>query len=695
MSNCPPEERLVQFAEQRLPESEAQAVEQHVQSCSSCSLIATMLRPAPGAPAALSQTEPASALRPAEAVGAPDEPAEELSPGQKIDGYVVVRKLGEGGMGVVYEALHEQIMRRAALKIMRRSVLLGLQASRRFLTEARAANTVQHPSIVSVFHMGQLASGSPYIVMEYLQGQTLRERLRECGRLPWSLATALGQQIADAMAAAHEQGVVHRDLKPDNIMIIRDPAAVGGERVKILDFGLAKLDHGAPAGSRQTQSGAILGTPLYIAPEQIGGSSGALPTSDVYALGIILFELMAGRPPFVAARVNQVYAMHLKDEPAELAALVEEIPAELSALVRTMLTKQPEERPGMRQVADILLRHGALWSSSAGRLPVVRARRTRARQFLVRSALAVAAAAALSAAALWLIRSKRQEPRMISYAGGTFTMGSTPEEVDAAFAWCKRLAGDGCQRERFERELPAHQVQLAPFFLDETEVTTERFVGWLNMQKDVRVIEQRMVLRGQTMLLDLYPTFGHFGARWTGRTFQTVRGYERKPITQVTWDGAAAYCKEQGWRLPTEAEWEYAARGAQGFRFPWGWEEPTCEGVVFARLPSYACGYLHTTLSDVAASAQDRSPQGIHDLAGNVSEWVADRYRERYSACAGGCTNPLVDEPEAGKEDELRIVRGGDWYVAAPSSRAAWRGRLPHDKATGNVGFRCARSAPR
>ena len=163
----------------------------------------------------------------------------------------------------------------------------------------------------------------------------------------------------------------------------------------------------------------------------------------------------------------------------------------------------------------------------------------------------------------------------------------------------------------------------------------------------------------------------------------------------MTWEGAQLYCQAQGKRLPTEAEWEYAARGAHGWRFPWGSEEPSCEGVVFARRPNYACAQLQTGPSDVGHAAQDRSPQGVRDLAGNVAEWVSDSYVEHYPVCDAPCVDPWVETPDARATQAARVIRGGDYNVAAPLTRAAWRGRWPHDYSTGNIGFRCARSAAR
>ena len=187
-----------------------------------------------------------------------------LAEGSLVGPYRVVRKIGEGGMGAVYEAINETIERRVALKVLHPELTRNKDIANRFINEARAVNRVSHPGIVQVFDYGQPPDGPAYIVMEYLEGERLSERMvQRAGTLSVSESVFLCRQIAAALGAAHERGIVHRDLKPDNIMIVADLENATGERTKLLDFGLAK-----PLDRPGTKSNVIMGTPQYMSPEQ-------------------------------------------------------------------------------------------------------------------------------------------------------------------------------------------------------------------------------------------------------------------------------------------------------------------------------------------------------------------------------------------------------------------------------------------
>ena len=178
-----------------------------------------------------------------------------LSEGQTIGNYRVLRKLGEGGMGAVFEAQHVEIGRKAAIKVLHPQFAQNAQVAMRFLNEAKAANLIEHPGVVEVFEFSRLPDGTTYIVMEYLKGESLAKRLE---RGPVGLdALRVARQIASVLAAAHEHGIIHRDLKPDNVIMVKDPEAPGGERAKVLDFGIAKI---AEEQVLKTQAGSILGT---------------------------------------------------------------------------------------------------------------------------------------------------------------------------------------------------------------------------------------------------------------------------------------------------------------------------------------------------------------------------------------------------------------------------------------------------
>jgi serine/threonine protein kinase len=277
--------------------------------------------------------------------------------GQRIRNYRIVREIGKGGMAVVYEAKREDIDSRAALKILRTEFANNEDIAARFLNEARAANRIEHPGIVRIFDYGREADGTIFLAMEYLEGETLYRRFRRGKQLAATDVVRLGRQIASALAAAHGKQVIHRDLKPENILIIPEPDAPGGERVKILDFGLAKLQ--SSFGSVRTDSNLLMGTPVYMSPEQCRSSRNATDRSDVYALGTILFELLAGRPPFVSKEPGEYIAMHMYQPAPTLLSLMPSAPSAMGELIDAMLDKTPERRPTRSEVAQRLRELGA------------------------------------------------------------------------------------------------------------------------------------------------------------------------------------------------------------------------------------------------------------------------------------------------------------------------------------------------
>lgn len=280
--------------------------------------------------------------------------------GDYVGNYRVMRKLGEGGMGVVFVAVHEQIGRQAAVKALHPHLSQNAEIATRFLHEARAVNVVTHPGVVQVFEYGHTKDGTVYIVMEFLQGDSLSHRIGR-GAIPSADAMRLGRQIASAVAAAHEKGIVHRDLKPDNVIIVSDPEAAGGERAKILDFGIAKIrkeDQG-PGEHLKTRAGMVLGTPAYMSPEQCRGAGEVDGQSDVYSLGIMLYEMLTGHVPFLAEGLGELMAKHIYEAPVPLRQEKSEVPEELAGLVHAMLAKQPSARPTMAGIVKKLERLGA------------------------------------------------------------------------------------------------------------------------------------------------------------------------------------------------------------------------------------------------------------------------------------------------------------------------------------------------
>jgi serine/threonine protein kinase len=275
---------------------------------------------------------------------------------QQLGPYRIVRPLGQGGMGAVYEAIQEPIGRRVAVKVLLAQHAQDRDAVARFFNEARAVNLIEHPSIVQVSDYGQAADGTVYLAMEFLRGQTLSERLLAVAtdgqRAPIPEVVRWATQLSEALAAAHDKSVIHRDLKPSNVMLVQDSAVAGGIRAKLLDFGIAKLAQG---DSRGTASGAVFGTPQYMSPEQCAGAGGVDAQTDVYALGVMLFEALAGRLPFIAGTALEYMGQHAFKEPPALSTLAPQAPSELQAIVHRMLHKDRSVRPTMREVRSALV----------------------------------------------------------------------------------------------------------------------------------------------------------------------------------------------------------------------------------------------------------------------------------------------------------------------------------------------------
>jgi serine/threonine-protein kinase len=265
-----------------------------------------------------------------------------------IGGCEVIRELGRGSVGMVYEAQHARLGR-VALKVLRRELLRDAEMVSRFFTEAVALGRIGHDHIVRVLDDGVAADGQHYYVMELLEGETLAQRLDRTGALPVSEVLRLGMQVASALAAAHTAGVIHRDLKPDNLFLVRRDD--GASHLKVLDFGLAKLQAAHPAQQHRTRTGSMIGSPLYMSPEQCKPRLGPVgERSDIYMLGIILFEMTTGSAPFNAANLVNLTLMHLTQPLPALRAQRPDAPAGLESLLVRACAKAPADRPASMDV---------------------------------------------------------------------------------------------------------------------------------------------------------------------------------------------------------------------------------------------------------------------------------------------------------------------------------------------------------
>jgi serine/threonine-protein kinase len=285
--------------------------------------------------------------------------------GEQFGNYRSLALLGEGGMGAVYLAEHPGIGRRVAVKVLHKNYTRDEHLLARFLNEARAANAIRHPNIIEILDSGMMADGTPFLVMELLEGESLGVRLRQTGALPIATAVDFAYQTASALGAAHAKGIVHRDLKPDNLFVVPDSHDSHRERIKVLDFGIAKLQQGSVADSVKTRTGTLMGTPIYMSPEQCRGTRTVDHRSDIYSLGVIFYEMLVGQPPFVSEGFGDLVNMHLNVPPTSPRARRPEIPLAVDALVLKMLAKNPDDR-----YAEMKEIQGALKASGGSQFTV-------------------------------------------------------------------------------------------------------------------------------------------------------------------------------------------------------------------------------------------------------------------------------------------------------------------------------------
>lgn len=640
--------------------------------------------------------------------------------GTKIGGYDVRELIGQGGMGAVFLAHHSELGKDAAVKVMLPkfgSDSSRQRAAQRFRDEAKALARFSHSSLVEVFDAGVLPDGKFFILMERLKGETLKARLLKDRCLDLGLALSVARQLAAALHVIHVGGMVHCDVKPANVILEPDPEAEYGTRAKLLDFGLAQVQQAGRWDSLHSATSEALGTARYMSPEQCEGSPSLSGQSDVYALGLVLFEALTGESPYQVSDASSLAWLRAHaDKPSRrLRSLIKDAPAELDELIADMLKKQSTQRPSAAVVEQRLSQMRVAQITSVSTLPsrtvalvtlavlllglsgygLQKARRWQLVAGNERASTKLAAPDLAQPTGQSATSSMRAPEGMALVPGQSYVMGSTPSEANEDFEACKRYSQD-CDPEEFRRALPQRRVTVSSFYLDRYEVSNEKYVAWLN--KPIRPLQlerSRYVLTSKRRLLDLHEAASGILAT-DNNHFLVKPGFARKPVVQITWLGAEMFCESEGKRLPTEAEWELAARsldgvsGSEPSKWPWGNNPPQCSGVAMARDtdPKGACSMLPPGPLDVGEAPQDVTWNHIHDLGGNVREWTLDHFAVPYPDC-GKCENPLVTAGGV-LPSVWRVVRGGNWLQNPTATSSAWRARFLEDNVTTALGFRCA-----
>jgi serine/threonine-protein kinase len=590
------------------------------------------------------------------------------------------------------------------VKVLRPEVVHDTQSRERFQREARAAAKLHHPNAVVVHDFGQDPDGTTYIVMELLEGRSLREVLSTERKIAPPEAVGIVKQACAAIEAAHRLGIIHRDIKPDNIILLDSHDGV--PHVKILDFGIAKLlDRTNESGAHDptlTQVGTVVGTPNYMSPEQCQGEP-LDARSDVYSLGVVLYEMLTGVQPFTAKNSTGVVIKHVTEKPRPLQALNPELPAAVERVVLKALEKKPEAR--QHSALDLAREFAAAVKAESAPKPFVpvtfepvstrldtvaiASPPTQTAQKVLspqRSRLplwaAVGAASAVLAGGLiwWMFFAASAPPSKPAVQGVT---AHVPPPVPAATATAATapvsappegmllIAGGNFQMGRNDGndlDQPSFTVTVRPFYLDITEVTNQaykRFLDETNHQPP---------------------------SLWKNGTFPEGQG--NYPVTDVTWEDANAYAKWAGKRLPTEEEWEFAARGTDGRLYPWG---DTYKPGAANINDDTAATNAEVKTQPVASYTEGKSPFGIMDLAGNAFEWTSSALR----AYPGGKL-----PPETENYQNLKVIRGGSWRSEPKQASTTYRRGWPatrKDWPTGinpnhidytAIGFRCAQDVP-
>ena len=692
--------------------------------------------------------------------------------GQSFGRYHLTEQLGEGGMATVYRAYDTRLEREVAVKVIRSGAFppdILHDVLRRFEREAKALAKLSHPNIVKVHDFGEY-NDAPFLVMEYLPGGTLKKLLGK--PLPWQDALKLLLPVARGVAYAHQRGILHRDIKPANILITET-----GEPL-LSDFGIAKIFEGEQT-TALTGSGMAIGTPEYMAPEQWAGKS--TQQSDVYSLGVVLYEMVTGRKPYIAdtpAAILLKQALEPLPRPRQFAP---DLPDDVERLLFKALARALDDRfidaPALVTVIENLLDgHAVLQPATptpvAVDVPPVQltpgtliearfssetavqlqdggetilpevekieniptseeaksdslAPTTRPSNRLPRLAV-IGLVALFGMAGLVWIREKISPnilaeqgastsrvtasstltatatithtatsvatdtstpiltlPATVSFTStvtalptefideqgvpmrlvqaGEFTMGANSSDLVQE---CQKTAYTGyCQPDFFKNQEPPHNVYLDNFFIDTFEVTNALY----------RTCVDSGACQPPTKNQN-YALYRYFGES----------KYDDYPVIYVNWEMAQTYCKWRGARLPTEAEWEKAARGNDGRLYPWG-SGLDCSHANYW-LGDNTRGCIGDT-TKVGSYENGKSPYGVYDMAGNVEEWTSDLYK----AYPGGDTNGSFSNGEA----DYHVLRGGSWISGwiYPEVMSVERYASQATGSEATIGFRCARSA--
>jgi formylglycine-generating enzyme required for sulfatase activity/serine/threonine protein kinase len=644
-------------------------------------------------------------------------------PKQDLGEYRLLTKLGEGGMGAVYKAVHTRLDKVVALKMLSPRLEDDPQWISRFELEMKAVGRVSHPNIIQAYDAREI-NGVRFLVTEFVDGVHLGQLLAERGPLPIAEACEIARQAAFGLQAAHEHGLVHRDVKPSNLMLTRQG------QVKLLDLGLARVQAASPTAAKATASGLIMGTADYIAPEQVTDCHGVDIRADIYSLGASLFELLTGNAPFTGKTPLEIITARLLKSPPPIRRLRAGVPETLAAVVHRMLATKPKDRYATpAAVAEALTPFAAgcdlrsLWRTEPDvQAPALTELGPKPHRTWPLMVAGVTVGLAVCGLTLWLSMVHREQPlrtvavvrksapalvppqergRPVAEPRVTAEKRPAPASVgvrrgqEVQATWAKNLGmpvqqtnsigmklvlippgqfsmGSPTAEPRelgvsMTRESPAHRVAITrPFLLGAFEVTQAEY----------------------QQVMGSNPSF--FSPQGKGRQPLADQDTARYPVESVSWADATEFCRRlsalQGehsarrvYRLPTEAEWEYACRAGSTTRW--------ASGDVDAELDAYAWLGSSSGNRTHPVGQKRANAWGLYDMHGNVFEWCADWFTEDYY------TRSPSEDPVGPASGLERVIRGGSWWNAPAHARSAARVGAPRDGSE-LIGLRVACELP-
>ena len=479
--------------------------------------------------------------------------------GETIGHFEIIARAGRGGMGEVFIAEHATIKTRVAIKVLHAEVSANTDHVQRFFNEARAVARIQHAGIVKIFDVGFHTNQRAYLIMEYLEGETLDGRIKRTGRLSPRSTSEIARQIANILGATHHAGIVHRDLKPENVFLVRDREIATGERVKLLDFGIAKLSD-TLAGGNPTTVGAM-GTPPYMAPEQWSDSSRVDWRADVYSLGCIIYKMAAGRPPFGSTSIAEACSKHLHEIPQPIRAHAPDVPVAIDTLALRLLAKEPARRTAsMEALEQQLAELATAMPADHAALPYDPVDTTQA------SPTTLSAAASLSVPSPARARTGRL---IVAALAGTALLA-----IGTIVAWRwggaaapTPLAIPGLVDAAPDNGPPIDDRGLPPVIDASEAAPPERLRDWLEAANPFVSWHGGQWLAHQVSRRE-YRRFLESMSVSGALQHQPVSGWDDgdslQPVSWVTFERASAFCRAISAHLPTSEQWLAASEGAWG-----------------------------------------------------------------------------------------------------------------------------------